>query len=704
MRRRALRWLALGSAMVLMAATGVIPATAAAAPDPGRFTGTPLTPSGDPITTAKSGSGQLARSDPDLVTSTDTSTTTVMVKLDYDAAASYAGGVDGLARPAHRHRQELDEQDPAVAHYLGYAEQTNAQAASAIAATVPGASVTGNYPIAYGGLSVKLPANQAKALLSVPGVVAVQQNTLRQPDGAAAAQFAAGPATDTASFIGADKVWPSLDGQDKAGSGVVVGVIDTGIWPEHPMLRDTGLPAPAHRPAACDFGDGTDPALGPAFTCNNKLIGAHTFLSAYLANDTNVSTADYCNLQTATCTARDSEGHGTHTATTAAGDRVDSAPLLGTDRGPISGIAPGAAVIAYRVCLTDGCYDEDSVAAVQQAILDGVNVINYSIGGGADPYADPVELAFLDAYQAGIAVSASAGNSGPGAGTSEHAAPWVLTVGASTSNRAFASTLTLTSSDGASYTKAGATITAGASGPVVRAEEVPGYLGGSLCTDPFPAGSVSGKVVVCRRGGNARVDKGYNALQGGAIGMILYNPTTTDTETDNHWLPAIHLEGPNDDLLAFLDGHPTVTADWAPGAVQPTQGDVMAGFSSRGPVGDFLKPDITAPGVQVLAGNTPTPTGISTGPAGQLYQAIAGVDVVPAHRGRVGADQGRASGLDPGPDQVGADDLVRAGRGERRRQPGRCFRPGRRVAAGRSLGQPDRDVRRDRGGLRRFGR
>ena len=106
--------------------------------------------------------------------------------------------------------------------------------------------------------------------------------------------------------------------------------------------------------------------------------------------------------------------------------------LLGVDRGPASGIAPGAEVIMYRVCIQDSCYQSDSVAAVQQAIMDNVDVINFSIGGGANPYSDPVELAFLDAYASGIAVNASAGNSGPGAATAEHGGPWETTVGAST--------------------------------------------------------------------------------------------------------------------------------------------------------------------------------------------------------------------------------------------------------------------------------
>ena len=157
-------------------------------------------------------------------------------------------------------------------------------------------------------------------------------------------------------------------------------------------------------------------------------------------------------------------------------------------------------------------------------------------------------------------------------------------MGASTSNRHFQSTLTLTAADGATFSKVGSTLTSGVTGvTVVLAQDVPGYAGTLNCLNPFAAGSLTGKVVVCQRGVNGRVEKGFNAMQGGASGMILYNPTRSDTETDNHFLPAIHLEGPNAELLAFLGAHTDVTATWATGQKTAVRGDVMAGFSSRGP-------------------------------------------------------------------------------------------------------------------------
>ena len=314
-----------------------------------------------------------------------------------------------------------------------------------------------------------MPANKIGKLLAQPGVVAVQKDALNQP------------LDDNTSFIGATNVWPSLGGSSQAGSNVVIGVIDTGIWPEQPMLSPTGVSAPAGGLKGCQFGDGSDTAhLGPTFACNNKLIGAYAKTATYMA----VHGSDgfeFCNDSTDVCSPRDSEGHGTHTTTTAGGDCAASAILYGVQRGPVCGIAPGAHIDEFRVCLSGGCFSSDSVSAVQQAITDGVNVINFSISGGAQPYSDPVELAFLDAWNAGISVNASAGNSGPGAATSDHGGPWTTTVGASTGPRSFTSTLHLTADGGATLDISGVTLTNGicSATPVVMANTLPKAGGGT---------------------------------------------------------------------------------------------------------------------------------------------------------------------------------------------------------------------------------
>ena len=136
-------------------------------------------------------------------------------------------------------------------------------------------------------------------------------------------------------------------------------------------------------------------------------------------------------------------------------------------------------------------------------------------------------------------------------------------------------------------------------------------------------------VVVCERGTVTRIEKSLDVRQGGAAGMILYNPSHQDLFTDNFWIPTVMLEGPEpaNTLLSFLDAHEQVRATWATGAAAPIHADQMTTFSSRGPAGGSIKPDVTAPGLQVLAGDTPDPVDDAFGPPGQLFQSIAGTSM-----------------------------------------------------------------------------
>jgi hypothetical protein len=573
------------------------PARPATPADPRLRLAQRLTP-GARSTGAKPLTSKLARSDEDLLKRTDATPLPVVVKLDYDPIATYPG-----TSPATTGRPLANSpQEQRYEQFIAERERAFLVAADKV---VPGVRAGRRLRTVYGGLTITAPANALRALAALPGVVAVQADRMNQPltDG-------------SPGFIGADT---NPGGPKDAGAGVIVGVLDTGVWPTHPSFADgpDRQPAPLKAdgtPRACDFGAG--------FVCNRKLIGGATFLDTYLADATRAEGEKYRD-------ARDSEGHGTHTASTAAGDVVTDVKVLGVQRGPIRGIASGAWLSVYKVCGALGCFASDAAAAVGQAIKDGVQVINYSISGGTNPFIDPVELAFLDAYAAGVFVAAAAGNEGPGAGTANHLSPWVTAVGASTQRREFASTLTL-SAGGATRTFDGASITAGAGpAPVVLAGSLADY--DDLCTAPAPAGAFTGKIVACKRGGNPRVEKGYNVKQGGAAGMILYNPALADTETDNHWLPAVHLPD-GAPFLAFLAAHPQgVTGTFTAGVKRDGHPDVLAAFSSRGPAGQFIKPDLTAPGVQILAGNTPTPADLTTGPPGELFQAIAGTSMASPH-------------------------------------------------------------------------
>jgi uncharacterized repeat protein (TIGR01451 family) len=490
-----------------------------------------------------------------------------------------------------------------------------------------GGKIIHRYDKIFKGASMVLPGAQVEAVASLKGITGIYLDELQQPD------------TDVSPvFIGATTAWEQLGGQENAGEGVVVGVLDTGIWPEHPSFSDPDPSGKAYAPPSggpypCDFGNTAWNPNDAVFTCNNKLIGAYTFLDTYKALVGLVPYDPVTNLGEYN-SARDDDGHGTHTSSTAAGNGGVDAVMLGVDRGEISGIAPRAHVIMYRVCALDGCYSSDSMAAVEQAILDGVDAINFSISGGGAPYSDIVELAFLNAYENGVFVSASAGNNGPGADTVAHRGPWTMTVAASTHNRTYAATVTLAADNDDTLTLDGVSITAGYTGDVVMAAN----YGDDMCLDPFPPDTFDGEIVVCRRGIIARVTKSYNVSVGGAGGLILYNPALQGLSSDPHYVPSIHIE--NDAgaaLLDFMATHTGIVGTLSGGITSSAQGDVMAAFSSRGGPGQTLgvsKPDITAPGVQILAGQTPL--GVAQGPGGmgpfgELFQAIGGTSMSSPH-------------------------------------------------------------------------
>lgn len=612
-QRRAGRPRRLLTAVSLLGLTMAVLPTVGASAQPGADGLTAAAQSGETVTASKAQTSALAESDDALLASTEVDRTSVVVKLDYDSMVTYTGDVAGYAATAPATRGGFNINSGAARRYQGYVEGVENAFVTALRRAVPSATVGTRLRTVYGGVALTLPENRAKDLLGLPGVVAVQRDALNQP------------LTDSSpAFIGAPTLYAALGTEDTAGEGVIVGVLDTGSWPEHPSYLDPGIAAPPPRadgqPRVCDFGDNPLTPEPDVFVCNDKLIAGQPFIDGY--------NAAFPGQETYADSARDSDGHGTHTSTTAAGAPVEHAIVLGVDRGAIHGIAPGAHVSVYKVCGLTGCFASDSAAAVGQAIIDGVDSINFSISGGVAPYSDPVELAFLDAYTAGVFVAASAGNDGPGPATVNHVAPWLTSVAASTQSRAFESTLTVTGG-GDTFTDTGASITDGAGpAPIVFAQSAPGY--DALCSVPAAAGTFDGQIVACQRGVNARVDKGFNVLQGGAVGMVLYNPVLADVETDNHWLPVVHLAD-GTDFVAFLNAHPGATATFTAGEKTVGEGDVMASFSSRGPGGDFLKPDVTAPGVEILAGNTPTPDATTNGPPGEYYQAIAGTSMSSPH-------------------------------------------------------------------------
>jgi subtilisin family serine protease len=449
------------------------------------------------------------------------------------------------------------------------------------------------------------------------------------------------PATDSSpTFLG-------LDGSGGAwntgltGEGVVVGIIDTGIWPEHPSFADNGLPEPpvqiGDRPGfpGCHFGNTAHNPNDAPFTCNNKLIGARQVMPTYRAA---IGAApDEFN------SARDDSGHGTHTASTAAGNAGVQAQILGRNvgDGPISGIAPDAHIVAYKGLGNLGGFGSDLALAIDMAVADGVDVINYSIGGGSSAVTAD-EIAFLFAADAGVHVANSAGNSGPGAATIRNPskAPWLTTVGANTQTRFIAGTVEL--GNGATYE--GASVTLGTDGtfPLIDAATAAPGANGDLCISTASGSSkldpaqVEGKIVLCRRGTNARVDKSLAVANAGGVGMILYeNNDAGDLFTDNHHVPSVHVDNtPGLAIKAYIAsagaGATAEIRDTGSNSTFPAAPS-MTSFSSRGPnvFDDVLKPDVTAPGMQILAGGSPFPDPGSL--PGELFQAISGTSMSGPH-------------------------------------------------------------------------
>ncbi|MCA9960148.1 MAG: S8 family serine peptidase, partial [Anaerolineales bacterium] len=542
-------------------------------------------------------------------------TAVYIIQLADSPVASYRGGVDGYAAtsPAANGESDLRKSESTLA-YAGYLEGVQSAFAQTLVETLDRPVVVKDtFQYAFNGLAVEMTAREASVVAKLDGVTLVQREQLEE------VLTDVGPA-----WIGADSVWDgSASGVATKGEGIVVAILDTGINSTHPSFADIGGDGydhtnPLGSGVYLGVCDPTNPDYQPAFDCNDKLIGVHDFIDGD-GNDPN--------------SPEDGDGHGSHTASTVAGNVVTAtlyAPTTELTR-TISGVAPHANIIAYDVCRNGessqggGCPGAALLAAAEQVVVDhmdlldaghptGIATINYSISGGNNPYYDAVELAFLAATDAGVFVSASAGNSGPTAGTVAHLSPWVGTVAASTHNRALLNNLTDMTSDGASLADiTGKSFSAGyGPAPIVYAGDYPNANdpGGDpgQCMQPYPAGTFDGEIVICDRGTIARVDKGANVLAGGAGGLVLANAAANGDSLngDAHYLPAVHITYDDGVVLkAWVDANTNTVATISGTIVDlsASNGDIMASFSSRGPAGalDVLKPDITAPGVDIWA-------------------------------------------------------------------------------------------------------
>ncbi|AAZ23976.1 S8 family peptidase [Colwellia psychrerythraea] len=533
-----------------------------------------------------------------------------IVIMDLNPAIAYEGDIKGFKATKPGKNKKINPKSANVRKYTSMLSKTHDAALAK--ANVKSKDKVHDYGIALNGFSAKMTHEQAVALSSQDGVAKVMPDVLRQKmtDNSPSFLDLGGPAG------------PWLKGYD--GEGIVIGVIDTGIWPEHPSFTDDGsystppILLDDSRPN-CEFGNTGHRPDDVAFSCNNKLIGARQMLDTYRLIVG--ATSDEFD------SARDEDGHGTHTSSTSGGNANVPANMLGNDYGLISGIAPRAHIVMYKGLGDLGGFGSDLAAAIDQAVADGVDVINYSIGSSSFAIG-PDDVAFLFAENAGVFVATSNGNSGPAPATtgSPASTPWVTSVGASTQNRTYQGS----ASSVGEWEFFGASITAGtAELALIDSAEA----GSELCIpgvlDPV---AVAGKIVLCLRGAIARVDKSKAVNIAGGAGMILYNANDGESQvTDSHWVPSVHIN--NTDGLVIKgyisNDASTAVAQIMGGTYTEIDAPSMAGFSSRGPnllSGDIIKPDVTAPGVNIIAGQTPASEG-----RGELFQMISGTSMSSPH-------------------------------------------------------------------------
>ncbi|XVF68657.1 hypothetical protein PTKIN_Ptkin11bG0019000 [Pterospermum kingtungense] len=459
-----------------------------------------------------------------------------------------------------------------------------------------------SYRRSFNGFAAKLTNEEAKKLASMKGVVSVFQSKVYHLQ-----------TTRSWDFMGLNQ---TVKRNATVESNVIVGVIDSGIWPESESFNDEGFrPPPKKWKGSCSGGQN--------FTCNNKVIGARDYTSS---------------------SARDLEGHGTHTASTAAGNNVDNASFYGLANGTARGGVPSARIAAYKVCNSEGCSSEAILAAFDDAIADGVDLITISIGSESAPEFsdDPIAIGAFHAAEKGILIMQSAGNSGTsGLQSVSSVAPWILTVAASSTDRLFVDKVVL----GNGKTLTGFSINSfslnGKKFPLVhglQASSNCGETNAGLCDSGcLNSTLVKNKIVLCDV--STGLDEAYGS---GALGSIL--PTRIDNVSFVVPLPVSALSTDNyASVMSYMNTTKQPVAEiLRTEAIKDPSAPVIAPFSSRGPniiVPDILKPDISAPGVDILAAYSPAvpPSTTVTDDRRVKYNIISGTSMSCPHVAGVAA-------------------------------------------------------------------
>ena len=568
-----------------------------------------------------------------------------LVRLSEDPVALYQGNIAGykatspaMAKSTAKTADgKLNIKSDEVKAYRSLLNKRQDQVITDAEKLISKLNIKQRTTLAFNGMVVEMTQAEAEKLAKVEGVAQIKREQLRY------LTTDAGP-----SFINAPDVWNgSASGTAYQGEGLIVGVMDTGINSDHPSFADVGADGYDHsNPNGSGVYSGDCATEEWAGLCNDKLIGVHSYP---------LITDDYPLYdETVPANGVDHNGHGSHTASTAAGNVLKNVTLdNGLEIEEMSGVAPHANIISYQVCLPgesgdsiefDGCYPSLTILAVEHAIEAGVDVINYSVGGGSsDPWEDGDSLAFLSARKAGIHVATSAGNDGPNPYTlgSPSESPWITTVAAGTHDRELIQDLV--SVNGVTYDYSDST------GPAIgEADSGQMTFAGTVdeanvegC-NAFAADAFTDRIALISRGSCNFSDKIINAADAGASAVIVYNNRDGDDSAlsmsglQDTTIPSVFIsENSGNAIISALAEDASLLATFLPIQVVETDGGEMADFSSRGPnlaVADILSPSITAPGVNILAAYADEMSaGMIENPAPSDYGFSSGTSMASPH-------------------------------------------------------------------------